>query len=411
MQTWSRRIHALVIAVVVALAGLAALPPAQADWRWVTAWGTSQHALQQLSVTAPGTIVDGRQARTYREIFRPSVSGASARVRLANWSTVPVAIGEVRLAERAGGASINPDTSVQLWFSGPLGATTPGVTIPGRSATAPGEVVSLPAAINVVGGNDLALSIFVPAPADLTYHETAYVTSYATPPNSGNHTADTLGTSFDSWHTATVFASALEVTSSSATGSVIALGDSITDGKGAHIDAYERWTDVLARRLLASNTGLSVVNAGIDGDTAAGMFNRMSWDVLGHHDATTLIIFGGINDLGHGSSPADVETAYRAIITRAHCAQMKVIGATLLPAGGLVEVGRQAVNTWIRTSGAFDSVLDFDAVVRDPARPAFMLPAFDSGDHGHPSPAGMAAIANSVPLGALSQSPFAASCG
>ena len=220
--------------------------------------------------------------------------------------------------------------------------------------------------------------------------------------------------------------SAIDVLAPAGAAAVVALGDSITDGHGATTNGNDRWTDVLARRLQSSpaTRDIGVSNQGIGGNhlltdglgpNALARFDR---DVLGPTAVRWVIVFEGVNDLGglarngevtaaeHASLVQRVLAAYQQIITRAHAHGLRVFGATITPymgsdyyhPGPLSEADRQAVNQWIRAPGHFDALLDFDAVVRDPQRPDHLLPAFDCGDHLHPSPAGYRAMGEAIPL-------------
>jgi len=205
----------------------------------------------------------------------------------------------------------------------------------------------------------------------------------------------------------------------------VALGDSITDGHGATTNGNDRWTDVLAARLQSSakTRNIGVSNQGIGGNhllidglgpNALARFDR---DVLAPAGVKWVIVFEGVNDLGglarihevsqedHAALVQRVIGAYRQIAERAHAHGLRVYGATITPytgsgyyhPGPLSEADRQAVNRWIRAAGNFDAVIDFDAVVRDPAQPGQLLPAYDCGDHLHPSPAGYKAMGDAIP--------------
>jgi lysophospholipase L1-like esterase len=196
---------------------------------------------------------------------------------------------------------------------------------------------------------------------------------------------------------------------------LVAFGDSITDGTQSGIDVNRRWPDLLAARLTAAGIPTSVVNGGIGGGrvlndgVGPNALARFDRDVLAQPGITHVTIMEGINDIGVGGSrpsPSvqDLIAGHRQMIDRAHARGIKAIGATLTPFDGAAywtpegEAKRQALNTWIRTSKAYDDVLDFDAAVRDPANPTKSQVAFDSGDHLHPSPAGYTAMANSIKL-------------
>ena len=217
--------------------------------------------------------------------------------------------------------------------------------------------------------------------------------------------------------------------SESTPGSVVAFGDSITDGHGATTDGNDRWPDVLAQRMFAnaSTKRMGVVNEGIGGNRvlADGLgpnaLARFDLDVLSVAGARTLVVLEGINDLGgldrtethsqaaHDALVVQLMAAFRQIVTRAHEHGLRVLGGTLTPYTGSEyyhpstssEADRVKLNEWIRHSGMFDGVVDFDAALRDPASPDRLLPAFDSGDHLHPGPAGYKRMAEVVSLDAL----------
>ena len=242
----------------------------------------------------------------------------------------------------------------------------------------------------------------------------------------GDHVADATlpgATTFAHWF----LISGVDVRERAGGAAIVALGDSITDGHAAPDNTDTRWPDDLARRLHASpaTRRLSVLNAGIGGnrlllyglgpDTLA----RFGRDVLAQTGVRYLILLEGVNDLGtatrvdsfsaaqHTVLVHQIIGAYQQIILRAHAHGITVIGATITPYGGFdyyhpqaaSEADRQAINAWIRQPGHFDAVIDFDRVVRDPKHPDRMLPAYDSGDHLHPSPAGYRAMAAAIPLG------------
>jgi lysophospholipase L1-like esterase len=204
------------------------------------------------------------------------------------------------------------------------------------------------------------------------------------------------------------------------------LGDSITDGHGATTNGNDRWTDALAARLAgaAKTRNIAVVNEGIGGNhlltdgLGPNALSRFDRDVLAPDGVRWLIVFEGVNDLGglarngevppaeHAALVERVLAAYQQLIERAHAHGLRVFGATITPyvgsnyyhPGPPSEADRQAVNQWIRAAGHFDALIDFDAVVRDPEHPGQLLPAFDSGDHLHPSPGGYKAMGEAVPL-------------
>jgi lysophospholipase L1-like esterase len=220
--------------------------------------------------------------------------------------------------------------------------------------------------------------------------------------------------------------SEIDVQGAPGAAAVVALGDSITDGHGATTNGNDRWTDVLAERLqaLPATREIGVSNQGIGGNhlltdgLGPNVLSRFDRDVLAPAGVRWVIVFEGVNDLGglarngevaeaeHKALVERVLAAYEQIVARAHAHGLRVYGATITPyvgsgyyhPGPLSEADRQAVNAWIRAAGHFDAVIDFDAVVRDPQHADRLLPAYDCGDHLHPSPAGYKAMADAIPL-------------
>jgi lysophospholipase L1-like esterase len=304
------------------------------------------------------------------------------------------------------------------------------VTIPPRA-----PALSDPVALSVPALSDLAVSIYLPqrTPA-ATLHASAFQHNYVVPGNATGAPSLPNPTVTTSWY----FLSGVSVAASPRAAAIVALGDSITDGAVTTIDANHRWPDFLARRLQADRSlrQLGVLNKGIGGnrilhagntlpgtpaagigplfgDSALARFDR---DVLAQPGARYMIVLLGINDIGHPTSvapPSEAVTVdemiagYRQLIARAHEGGLKAFGATMTPFENTTipgyynaenEAKRLAVNTWIRTSGEWDGVIDFDRAVRDPQHPLRMLPQYDSGDHLHPNDAGMRAMADAIPL-------------
>jgi lysophospholipase L1-like esterase len=268
---------------------------------------------------------------------------------------------------------------------------------------------------------DLAITLYVPGPTGPpTYHALSMQTNYTSPP--GNYAGSVtmpVGETF-CWTIAPrpcitpwYFLAGVDVLRHDRVGTVVTLGDSLTDGDAgadaSAIDRNTRWPDVLAQRLNAPTRGgreVGVLNAGIAGNRVLGdgagdsAPRRMDRDVLAQPGVRWVVFYEGINDLYNGGTAADLIAAYGQIIQRTHAQGLPIYGVTLTPAGftDSRENERLAVNAWIRTSGQFDAVIDFDAVVRDPANPAFPLAAYDSGDHLHLNVAGYRAVANSIDL-------------
>jgi lysophospholipase L1-like esterase len=360
-----------------------------------------------------------------RLIVHATVGGKKVRVRVSNeLGTAPLRIGAAHVALRQGGASIAAGTDRMLTFGG-----APSITVP---AGAP--VLSDPVDLDVPRLADLAVSLYLPEKTQATtIHAWASQTSYVSP--AGNFTgaaAMPAERAITSWP----FLTEVDVAAPEAL-SIVALGDSITEAGTSTIDANQRWPDLLAKRLLGKPTrpaaqskegGRGVVNRGISGNRLlrdphdeplfgkAGLA-RFDRDVLATAGVRYLIVLIGINDIGHpgfgkvssaeAPTPADLIAGYRQLIARAHEKGILVYGATMTPFEGTIHPGwytpqkgavRDAINAWIRTSGEFDGVIDFDLALRDPAHPARLLPAYDRGDHLHPNDLGMQALAKTIPL-------------
>jgi lysophospholipase L1-like esterase len=354
--------------------------------------------------------------QTLREIVHVSLGGAMVRIRLSNaFGKESAEIGAVHIAVRGKDSGITPGGDQTVTFSGRAAATIPA------NAT----LFSDPVKLAVQPESDLAISIYLPhSVLGAGVHYSAWQTSYV---GAGNQVA--AGTISDpqtitSW----VFLSGVDVEAPTEAGAVVAFGDSITDGAQSTLDTNRRWPDELARRLLArKGNKLSVVDAGIGGNRilhdaqsnirfGVNAIARFDRDVLEQPGVKYVIVMEGINDLGHAGSSApiaeqvsadDLIAAMQQLIVRAHEHGVKIYGATLTPFEGTVfpgyfsdekEVKRKALNEWIRTSKAFDGVIDFDKAVRDPAHPDRMLAAYDSGDHLHPGDAGYKAMGDSIDL-------------
>lgn len=385
---------------------LFALPVAAAP-RWVGVWATAVMPADEGSALPNEALSDA----TLRQRVRVSADGRRIRLRLTNdHGTAPMRLAGVHVALAADKAgAITPGTDHAVTFAGRTEA----------SVAAGAYALSDPVDLPVKAGQSLAISIhFQGAPARQTLHHMALTTGWLAP---GDQTA---ATSLADAKPVSHWWQIAGVEAERDGGAVAVLGDSLTDGHGLATDADGRWTDVLADRLHASGSSLSVLNLGIagnrltrDGSGISGLA-RLDRDILSQSGLKTMILFEGTNDLGMISREGPVTPQVRArtvqavidgyqqVIARAHARGVRVIGATLMPFTGTgfyrsdadADADRQAVNRWIRTAGQFDGVIDFDAVVRDPAAPDHLAAAFDSGDHLHPSPAGYRALGQAVPL-------------
>jgi lysophospholipase L1-like esterase len=380
----------------------AATPPDH----WVGTWAASPMAANNPGAKfgAPGT--DGT---TLREIVHISLGGSSVRVTLTNeFGLDPLTIGAAQIALSAGAGAITPAGTTPLTFGGQTSIIIP----PGAL------IVSDPVALKVAPASDLAVSLFLPdQPVNqLTLHPFADQTNYLVPGNVVNASTLATPTEFFSWD----FLKGVDVIASGKSASIVAFGDSITDGAQSTRNANARWPDILARRLQTDKktADLSVLNEGIGGNrvlhdnTGPSALARFDRDVLAQPGVKYLIIMESINDIGRatGVTPPDVVTAADIIVglgqlaTRAHTHGIKIIGATLTPFVGAKyqtpegEVMRQAVNQWIRTTNQLDGVIDFDKVTQDLTHPGMFLPLDDSGDHLHPGDAGYKAMGDSIDL-------------
>jgi lysophospholipase L1-like esterase len=388
--------------VLLIILGFNPSGPAEAQQgRWVTAWGSS---LQGLS---PDTLTNA----TVQMIARPTIPGNSVRVKLENtFSAEPLTIGAAYVALRNYKASLVEGSNQQLTFNG-----LPSVTIP-----AGGRVISDPAALAVEAQQDLAVSLYVPsANVPVSHHASAFTTSYLTLNGAGNHGASEDRSAFTVTTTSMYWLSAVEVFSSSATGAIVAFGDSITNGTCSTTDAHDRWEDLLAFRLLPpAGKGAAVVNAGISGNTLtrANLMpppnsppgtERLDRDVLEQAGITHVILFIGTNDISRGASAAQVMAGMQGVIDRVKAIGLKIIVVTIIPRHNQPPTGsspgwddaktaiRNEVNNWIRHQANFDAILDFDEVVRDPANPNLINPMFNC-DGVHPNSFGYFVMGQSI---------------
>ena len=404
--------------LLLAVGILVALPvTAQQPSRWLATWGPSAHAAAPKpaldSVDRVPTYVD----RTVRQVVRTTLGGDHLRIRFTNeYGERPLVIGAAHVAVRDTGASIRGGTDKAITFGGRSSVTL------GRGAF----IVSDPIAMQVPALTDLAISIWVKDTIRATTrHALGLQTNYISP--TGDFTTATAihaDTTIRQW----LWLAGIDVTNARATGVIVTLGNSITDGAGSSADSNTRWPDVLARRLLRSKEPpKAVVNAGISGNgvlspiTGPSALNRFDRDVLMQPGVTHVIVLEGINDLSRGAastdprnrvSAQDIIYGYQQLIGRAHERGLVIYGATLTPMANMgrpttaaVDSARRAVNEWIRTSGAFDAVIDFDATTRDPSEPGRFLPLYDSGDHLHPSDAGYKAMGASIDLKLFRRTP------
>ena len=409
MTTLARGIRRLVVVFVILSA--AALP-VRAQQKWVGSWAASQQLVEpHNSISA-----EDRTDVTLRQIVHLTIGGAKLRLHLSNrYGSLPLHIASVHIARpvSADSSTISPASDQALAFSG-----RSDVTIPAGA-----DYLSDPVGYSVAPLSDLAITIHLETvPTDQTGHPGSRATSYLVHGDQVVAVELSNATQIEHWY----FIAGIDVLAPSSAASAVALGDSITDGHGATTNGNDRWPDLLARRLQAipQTRTIAVLNHGIGGNRlllnglGPSALARFNDDVIAQAGVRWLIVLEGINDIGMlgrtgEATPAEHEQlvneiigAYQQIIERAHTHGIIVAGGTLLPfmgsdfyhPGPAGEADRQLVNKWIRTSGHFDAVIDFDQVMRDPANLDHLLPKFDSGDHLHPSPAGYAAMADAVSL-------------
>lgn len=392
--------------------GGSAVHAADAPPAWVATWGAAQQVPEPHNALPTADLRDA----TLRQIVHVSIGGKTLRVKVSNaFGTTPLHVTSAHIARplAADSPAIDPASDKALSFDG-----VPDVIVP------PGaEYSSDPVDYPLPALSNLAVSFHLDeAPAVQTGHPGSRATSYYVHGDATGAANLASPRKVEHWY----HLAEIDVQAPADTAAVVALGDSITDGHGATTNGNDRWTDVLAARLLASpaTRNVGVVNKGIGGNhlltdglgpNALARFDR---DVLAPAGARWLIVFEGVNDLGllarmDHASAAEHERlvrriigAYQQIILRAHAHGLQVTGATITPFGGsdyyhpdaLTEADRTAINQWIRAPGHFDAVVDFDAVVRDPRHPDRLRPGDDCGDHLHPSPAGYRAMGEAVPL-------------
>ena len=401
-----RRVTVLLTVMLPVLA-LTTIVAGTGSEHWVGTWGT---ALHEPSPGPPGLTNTGFSNQTLRQIVQTSVEGNYVRVRLSTFGARALAIGAAHIALRASDAAIVPDSDRTLTFGG-----EPSITIP------PGAVViSDPVALQVPARADLAVSLFVPgSTGPASWHFLGLQTSYISPEGdfTGTVTMPVASTTLGRFWLAGV-----EVTATKQTGAIVTFGDSVTDGAASTPNTNNRWPDHLARRLLAlpGNRKMGVLNQSITGNRllhdgiGPNGLARFDRDVLTQTGVTHVIVLLGNNDLWTGETilPAESVTAeeviqgHRQLIQRAHARGLAIYAGTLTPLQGFVpdavfpviEAKRQMVNAWIRTSGEYDAVIDFDEIMRDPNVPTRLLPLYDSGDHLHPNDAGYEAMGNAIDL-------------
>ncbi len=416
LKTRSRGVLIFIVVVVSLSPGA---EPSNVREHWVSAWSAAMHAPLPFPGLPPSPVFENQ---TIRMIVRPTIGGEHVRIRLSNaFGTSALKIGAARIAIAAQDSKIVPESDHPLTFGGAASISIP----PGAPA------LSDPVDLHVSQSSEIAVSLFLPTKTpSSTVHFWGQHKSYISETGDFSGKAEMPNAAPNaSWY----WLADVEVLASDQAGAIVTFGDSITDGVGANQGDYTDWPDLLANRL-AGEKGtppLAVINEGIGGNRilrdGAGVsaLARFDRDVLAQPGVVNLIVLEGINDIGwphmkpklpdgttmkEGPFASELVTAQelitglQQIIDRAHQHGIRVFGATLTPYEGAEyysddgEATRQDVNRWIRTSGAFDGVFDFDAAVRDPSHPGQLREGYHSGDHLHPSVTGYKAMANAVDL-------------
>jgi lysophospholipase L1-like esterase len=394
----------------IGLATLLAGPAAAAadTTSWMTSWYAAPQPGWDASFALPMNVPVLLDNQSVRETVRVSAGGPRIRLVFSNrYGQAPLRIGAVRV-----GLPDDARGGQPLTFDG-----QPGVAIaPGATATSD----ALPFAVRPL--SRLAVTSYLPGPTPVTgFHWGAQQTFQVAPGDAATPAQFAHGERFGG----RLFLNAVLVEAAGRPRTVVALGDSITDGNGSTPDADRRWPDVLAQRL--APRGIAVANAGISGarllrdGMGRSALARFDQDVLAQPGVSDVIVLLGINDIGWPGSPFapgersvafdDLAAAYRQLVTMAHLRGVRVTAGTLPPFEGALEgtpyaghysadkeALRTRLNAWIRSAGVFDAVVDFDAVLRDPARPRRLRADYDSGDHLHPGDAGYRAMAAAIVL-------------
>ena len=354
--------------------------------KWVGTWATSPQLIDNANMPPD----PGLSNNTLRQIIRVSIAGKQLRLKLSNeYGTCPITLNSVHLAVAAVGSSIKPGTDRVLTFYGEQSVTIPA----GKTVTSDTLDYCLPKL------TEMAITIhFGNVSTVLTGHPSSRTTSYLMPGNEVDSINMPSAVATEHWYIIT----GIDVITEASSRAAVAIGDSITDGRGSTTNMQNRWTDNLANLLqeYASTSGVAVLNHGIGGNAVlsgglgATALERFDRDVLSQSGVRYIIVFEGVNDIGESNSlevASHLINAYKKFIDKAHAKNLLIYGATILPFGGsqydseIHEQARQAVNDWIRTSRQFDAVIDFDLAVRDASNPTKLQTIYDSDDHLHPN--------------------------
>ncbi|AZD77406.1 SGNH/GDSL hydrolase family protein [Pseudomonas chlororaphis] len=403
-----KALHARLSLPLIVTALLAAGPVLAQD-NWLTTWMASPQPTWGNELPLPSRIPEALADSTIRQKLRVSIGGSQVRVVISNeYGKQPLLIGAARVAAQEGATQV-------LKFGGQE-----------QLSIAPGETrTSDPVALAVPDLGELVVSLYLPQRTPLTtFHWDGKQTAFIAPGNQ----VDTQQLEGKEQVEARLFLSDILVDAPLDSRALVVLGDSITDGNGSTLDSNRRWPDFLAQRLAAKN--VAVLNGGISGarlledGMGVSALARFERDVLSKPGVKSVVLMLGINDISWPGTAFAPNTplpsldkliaGYRQLIDQAHRHNLRIIGTTLLPFEGALQGSiiehyhsapkeqlRQALNRWIRTSQAFDAVIDFDQMTRDPRHLTRLLPLMDSGDHLHPGDAGNKVMAEGVELKVL----------
>jgi len=396
------KVFLFLIAIITGLSACSSSPEKE-PLEWTGTWSTAQQLTEPRNMPPE----PGLSGNTIRQIVHVSTGGNELRLRISNaFGTEPVVINQVHLAKSLGESIIDTTSGVFITFDGQQEIKM----VPGEAALSDPFAFTLPELSNV------AITMHIDSiSSDVTGHPGSRTTSFITEGNQVSASGFKDAAQTDHWY----IIDAIDVQAPKSHAAISILGNSITDGRGSGTNKQNRWPDELARRLKATDSTdhVSVLNQGIGGNCVLkdclgpAAINRFERDVLNQTDVKWLIILEGINDIGGVQNAEQGEQvanglieAYQQMITKAHEQGILVYGVTLLPFGESFydsperEQSRQQVNEWIRNSGAFDAVIDFDKALSDPENPTQLLPEADTGDHLHPNENGYRLMAKAVDL-------------
>lgn len=413
-------ITATLTLALVAGAFWPALDAVAATPTWVATWSASPQPVWESDFLFPPNVPTALHNQTVRQVARISLGGQHLRIMLSNtYSSEPLIVGKATVARPRQGNVVTGDSLHIVTFGGKEGTTI----LPGAS------VISDPVAFVVPSLAQVTVSLYLPDATPVrTFHWDGRQTGWIVSGDQTTIPALRAAEGAEQSTTARLLLTGIQVEADQGARTVVVLGDSITDGAAASVDKDSRWPDFLAARLAPH--GVAVVNAGISGarllsdGMGVNALARLDRDVLAQPGVQSVIVMLGINDIawpGTAFAPASprptleaLTAGYRQLVEQVHSRGVRVIGATLTPFEGALpgtplnnyyqpdkDALRQQVNDWIRHSGVFDAVIDFDALLRDPAHPTRIAARFDSGDRLHPGDEGNRAMAEAVNLKTL----------